>query len=332
MTLSTPSQRESKLLYDLKMRKSKKGQLKMKQSETSTQYINPTKPTDPPPMKNSCMGDSDCPGNYLCIKPINQELKSRNLRPIPGFVYLKPTLSTVYLIYHYYFSKCTKKQLDEETTPSFTEYGMNYTFMDDDETHSSESTEDCITKYSTIIDKIVNNTDLKKSHIELFKAWTGCHKEFLSKHDKDCFDALESSIPHCEKSAIQMTSDIMGEHPQTNHTISSIRKMSRSLVSNLIPTQKQFKRSTEVSTIATEENLPTFHPTYEQSQNSADEMTTQYVSRVVKYNKKFYAYYLTWELQKFARNLIPMMAFLGQTKAGQKIADRLAGLAVLSCR
>ena len=166
-----------------------------------------------------------------------------------------------------------KKQLDE-TTPTFTEYGMNYTFIDDYETQSSESTEDCIAKYSVIIDKIVNNTDLKKSHIELFKAWTGCHKEFLSKHDKDCFDALESSIPHCEKSAIQMTSDIMGQHPQTNHTISSIRKMSRSLVSNLIPTQKQFKRSTEVSTIATEENLPTFHPTSEQSQNSIDKMAT----------------------------------------------------------
>ena len=159
-----------------------------------------------------------------------------------------------------------KKQLDE-TTPTFTEYGMNYTFIDDDETQSSESTEDCIAKYSTIIDKIVNNTDLKKSHLELFKAWTGCHKEFLSKHDKDCFDALESSIPHCEKSAIQMTSDIMGEHPQTNHTISSIQKMSRSLVSNLIPTQKQFKRSTEVSTIATEGNLLVY-PTSEQSQNS----------------------------------------------------------------
>jgi hypothetical protein len=143
---------------------------------------------------------------------------------------------------------------------------VRYTFMDDDETQSIESTEDCIAKYSVIIDKIVNNTDLKKSHLELFKAWTGCHKEFLSKHDKDCFGALELSIPHCEKSAIQMTSDIMGEHPQTNHTISSIRKMSRSLVSNLIPTQKQFKRSTEVSTIATEGNLP-INLTSEQSQN-----------------------------------------------------------------
>ena len=102
MTLSTPSQRESKLLYDLKMRKSKKGQLKMEQSETSTQYINPTNPTtDPPPKENPCMEDSDCPGNYLCIKPINQELKSRNMRPIPGFVYFKPTLRTVYLIMVY---------------------------------------------------------------------------------------------------------------------------------------------------------------------------------------------------------------------------------------
>ena len=70
------------------MRKSKKGQLKMEQSKTSTRYINPTKPTDPPPPKeNHCMEDTDCPENYLCIKPINQELKSRNLRPIPGFVY-----------------------------------------------------------------------------------------------------------------------------------------------------------------------------------------------------------------------------------------------------
>ena len=69
------------------MRKSKKGQLKMEQSETSTQYINPTNPTtDPPPKENPCMEDSDCPGNYLCIKPINQEFKSRNMRPIPGFV------------------------------------------------------------------------------------------------------------------------------------------------------------------------------------------------------------------------------------------------------
>ena len=80
------------------MRKSKKGQLKMEQSETSTQYINPTRPTDPPPKENNCMEDSDCPGNYLCIKPINQEFKSRNMRPIPGFVYFKPTLRTIYLI------------------------------------------------------------------------------------------------------------------------------------------------------------------------------------------------------------------------------------------
>ena len=166
-----------------------------------------------------------------------------------------------------------KKQLDE-TTPSFTEYGMKYTFVKD-ETQSSESTEDCIAKYSAIIDKIVNDTDLKKSRLELFKAWTGCHKEFLSKHDRDCFDALELSIPYCEKSAIQMTSDIMGEHPQTNHTISSIRKMSRSLVSNLIPSQKQFKRSTEVSTTATEGNPlddKLVNSPSEQSQNSADEI------------------------------------------------------------
>ena len=260
MTLSTPS----KFLYDLKMRKSEKGQLKMEQTKTSTRYINPTKPTDPPPMENHCMEDSDCPGNYLCIKHDNSECKyrcPRNYRPNPGFVYFKPTLRTIYLIRVYnlsicfqLFSKCTKKKL-EETTPSFTEYGMNYTFMDD-ETQSSESIEDCIAKYSAIIDKIVNNTDLKKSHLELFKAWTGCHKEFLSKHDRECFDALELSIPHCEKSAIQMTFDIMGKHPQTNHTISSIQKMSRSLVSNLIPPQKQFKRSTEVSTIATEGSLP----------------------------------------------------------------------------
>ena len=98
MTLTTLSQRESKLLYDLKMRKSKKGQLKMKQSESSTQYINRTKPTDPPPKKNHCMEDSECPGNYSCIKPINQELKSRNLRPIPGFVHPKPILMTVHFI------------------------------------------------------------------------------------------------------------------------------------------------------------------------------------------------------------------------------------------
>ena len=88
----------SKFLFDLKMRKSKKGQLKMKQSELSTQYINRTKPTDPPPKKNHCMEDSECPGNYSCIKPINQELKSRNLRPIPGFVHLKPILMTVHFI------------------------------------------------------------------------------------------------------------------------------------------------------------------------------------------------------------------------------------------
>ena len=96
MTLSTPSQRQSKLLYDLKMRKSDKGQLKMEQSKTSTKFINPTKSTDPPKsMKNHCMEDSDCPGNYLCIKPINQELKSRNMRPIPGFVYFRPTLTPI---------------------------------------------------------------------------------------------------------------------------------------------------------------------------------------------------------------------------------------------
>ena len=40
--------------------------------------------------------------------------------------------------------------------------------------------------------------------------------------------------------------------------------------------------------------------------------------------------YLTRGLQKYARNSIPMMAFWGQTKAGQKNAARLAGLAVLS--
>ena len=79
------------------MRKSKKGQLKMEESET-TRYINLTKPTDPPSMKNHCMEDSDCPENYLCIKSINQELKSRNLRPIPGFVHLKPILMTVHFI------------------------------------------------------------------------------------------------------------------------------------------------------------------------------------------------------------------------------------------
>ena len=65
----------------------------------------------------------------------------------------------------------------------------------------------------------------------------------------------------------------------------------------------------------------------------------QYLPRVVKYNKKvlpifdsiFHAY-LTRGLQKYSRNLIPTMAFWGQTKAGQKIAARLARLTVLSCR
>ena len=147
---------------------------------------------------------------------------------------------------------------------------MKYTFTDE-VMQSNESTEDCIAKYSDIIDNHVNNTDLKKSHLELFKAWTGCHKEFLSKHDRDCFDALELSIPHCEKSAIQMTLNIMGQHPQTNHTISSIQKMSRSLVSNLIPIQKQSKRSTEMFTVSTEKNLLE-NPTSEQSQISADEI------------------------------------------------------------
>ena len=38
------------------------------------------------------------------------------------------------------------------------------------------------------------------------------------------------------------------------------------------------------------------------------------------------------ELQKYVRNLIPTMAFIGQIKTGHKTAARLAGLAVLSCR
>jgi hypothetical protein len=68
-------------------------------------------------------------------------------------------------------------------------------------------------------------------------------------------------------------------------------------------------------------------------------LDTQYVSRVVKYTQKVFPIFdsifhddLTRGLQKYARNLIPTMAFLGQTKAGQKIAVRLAGLAVLSCK
>ena len=86
--------------------------------------------------------------------------------------------------------------------------------------------------------------------------------------------------------------------------------------------------------------------------NTLFDYVAQYVSRVVKYNKKSVQYltpffmltflkrgtpvciyaYLTRGLQKYAINLIPMMAFWGQPKAGQKIAVRLAGLAVLSCR
>ena len=99
MTLSTLS----KFLYDLKMRKSEKGQLKMEESKTSIRYINPTRPTDPPPMENHCMEDSDCPENYLCIKPDNSECKfrcPRNYRPKqtrPGFVFFKPSLRTIYL-------------------------------------------------------------------------------------------------------------------------------------------------------------------------------------------------------------------------------------------
>ena len=112
---------------------------------------------------------------------------------------------------------------------------------DDDEIQSSDLREDCTAEYSSI----VKNSDLKKSHFfmeNLFNALKGCHKEFLSKHDIDdidCFDALELSIPYCEESSIKLTLDIMGQNPQTNKTISSIKKMSRLLVSNLRSTQNQ---------------------------------------------------------------------------------------------
>ena len=103
---------------------------------------------------------------------------------------------------------------------------------DDDEIQSSDLTEDCTAKYSSI----VKNSDLKKSHFfmeKLFNALTGCHKDFLSDHDKKCLNSVKLAISHCEESSIQLTLDIMGQNPQTNKTISSIQKMSKLLVSNL---------------------------------------------------------------------------------------------------
>ena len=44
----------------------------------------------------------------------------------------------------------------------------------------------------------------------------------------------------------------------------------------------------------------------------------------------FISKYLMRELQKCARNLMLTVPFLGQTKAGEKIAAKGAGLAVLS--
>lgn len=117
---------------------------------------------------------------------------------------------------------------------------------DHDEIQSSDLTEDCTAKYSSIIDEIVENSDLKKSYFfmeKLFNSLTACHKEFLSNHDKKCPNAIKLSISHCEGSSIKLTLDIMGQNPQTNKTISSIQKMSRLLVSNLRPTQNQSDES-----------------------------------------------------------------------------------------
>ena len=103
---------------------------------------------------------------------------------------------------------------------------------DDDEIQSSDLTEDCTAEYSSI----VKNSDLKKSHFfmeKLFNALAGCHKDFLSDHDKKCLHAVKLAISHCKESSIKLTLDIMGQNPKTNKTISSIQKMSRLLVSNL---------------------------------------------------------------------------------------------------
>ena len=99
---------------------------------------------------------------------------------------------------------------------------------DDDEIQSS----DCTAKFSSIVKKF----RFKKSQFfmeKLFNSLTGCHKDFLSNHDKKCLNAIKLSISHCEESSIQLTVDIMGQNPQTKKTISSIKKMSRLLVSNL---------------------------------------------------------------------------------------------------
>ena len=103
---------------------------------------------------------------------------------------------------------------------------------DDDEIQSSDLTEDCTAKYSSIVE----NSDLKESDFfmeKLFNALSGCHKDFLSDHDKKCLNAVKLAISHCEESSIQLTLDIMGQNPKTNKTISFIQKMSRLLVSNL---------------------------------------------------------------------------------------------------
>ena len=105
---------------------------------------------------------------------------------------------------------------------------------DDDEIQSSDLTEDCTAKYSTI----VKNSDLKESHFfmeKLFNALTGCHKDFLSDDDIEdkCLNAIKAAISYCEESSIKLTLDIMGQNPKTNKTISSLKKISRLLVSNL---------------------------------------------------------------------------------------------------
>ena len=128
--------------------------------------------------------------------------------------------------------------------PSTYLYDTNLLILvdDDDEIQSSDLTEDCTAEYSSI----VKNSDLKKSHFfmeKLFNALIGCHKEFLSNHDKKCLNAIKLSISHCEESSIKMTLDKMGQNPQTKKIISSIQKMSRLLVSNLRSTQNQSDQS-----------------------------------------------------------------------------------------
>ena len=106
---------------------------------------------------------------------------------------------------------------------------------DDDEIQSSDLTEHCMAKYSSI----VRNLDLKKRHFfmeKLFNALTGCHKDFLSDHDIEdmkCLNAIKAAISYCEESSIKLTLDIMGKNPKTNKTISSLQKISKLLVSNL---------------------------------------------------------------------------------------------------